>query len=438
MAIPVNNSLPEGRWLALWLAFFLSPFFWPYIHGTATAFSLLALATGLGAAAAMWQPMWKRCNGMVSFPLVWLVSLLLPGFLLLIMEQVRNPWGLWQQSLFMTAAWLVFAFSRSQACRLISSHRWVLLLAVIGHVYAIYAVMQWFDIRPLHDVFAGRLFPFWSQAWQANNLAGPLAQQNLQGIFLCVVLVALFSRVIDATSNRWWLWWLGCLLPSMNLIGTGSRGSLLVFIIGISLVIIVSRHRKLAVMRIVPALFLGGVLYWVLYGFWAAELASIAGESGKTLVEAFQERGIASRLMIWDLCLRLFMEHPWLGLGLGNLASYSAEGQALALKAHPEWAELGLYTQQAWAHNSILQLFVEAGLIGGAAILVVYVAVSKKMVHLLQKRIQPTDGAFQGCLGCGLILLHGLVSVSMFNAFFMVLMALYAASAFSTTGPTDA
>jgi O-antigen ligase len=427
-------ALVNRQWLAMWLVFFLSPFLWPYIHSTATAFSLLALATGLGAAAAMWQPEWRDTKGLDLLPWLWLTCLLLPGCLLLLSGQVRNPWNFWLQSLFMTACWLVFIFSRAQASRLVSSRAWALLLAIVTHLYVAYAVMQWLDIRPFQDALAGSLFPFWSGAWQVKSFAGPLAQQNLHGLFLCLVLMALYCRVVDSLSDRWWLWWLMCLLPSMNLIATGSRGSFVVFVIGLGLIIFASQLRKQAIIRILSCLLIAALLYWLLLELRTANLEASAGISNRTLAEAFQQRGFTARLFIWDLCFRIFMQHPWLGVGWGNLASYGAEGQALVLHARPEWADRALNVQYIWAHNTVLQFLVEAGLMGAVAILVLYAAVIRRFIKLMRHGVRLTNGVFQGCLGCGLILIHGLVSVSVFNVFFMVLFGLYAASAFPLKG----
>ena len=418
------------HWLLLWLVFFLSPFLWPYIHGTAMAFSLLAMATGLAASAAMWQPARRVSRGLDLLPWIWLVALLLPGFLLLLTDQARNPWNLWLQSLFIASAWLVFVFSREQASCLFATRAWALLLAVVIHLYVIYAVMQWLGIRPFEDVLAASLFPFWSHAGQAKSFAGPLAQQNLHGLFLCLVLMVLFSRVVDTVSDRWWPWWAMCLLPSMNLVATGSRWSFVVFVVGLGLLIFASRFRTQAILRVFSCLLVAVLLYWMLLELRAFYLEAFADVSNRTIVEAFQQRGVSARLLIWDLCIRLFMEHPWLGIGLGNLASYGAEGQALVLNVHPEWADHAIYVQHAWAHNTIFQLLVEAGLIGGAAILVLYSAVIGRFVGLIRQRVRLTDGAFQGCLGSGLILMHGMVSASAFNVFFMVLLGLYAASTF--------
>ena len=430
-----STKLPS---LVLWFCFFLSPFLWPYIHGTATAFSLLALATGLGAAAAMWQPEYRGDKGGDLLPWLWLTCLLLPGLLLLLSGQVRNPWNLWLQSLFMTACWLVFVFSRAEASRLVSSRTWALLLAIITHMYVIYAVMQWLDIRPFQDALAGSLFPFWSGAWQVENFAGPLAQQNLHGLFLCLVLMALFSRLVDSLSHRWWLWWLLSLLPSMNLIATGSRGVFVVFVIGLGLIMLASKFRKQAIIRLFSCLLVATLLYWLMLELRTANLEDLAGGSNKTLVDAFQQRGVSARLFIWDLCIRLFVQHPWLGVGLGNLASYGAEGQALVLQARPEWADRALSFQHVWAHNTVLQFLVEAGLMGALAILSLYTLVFKRLIEMFRHETRLVNGAFQGCLGCGLMMVHGLVSVSAFNVFFMLLFALYAAAAFpSSEGETQ-
>ena len=434
MPIQDNKSLSIQlrHLLPFWAAFFLSPFLWPYIHNTAEAFALLAFATGLAAAAAMWEPVWGRkwsAGREGALPWLWVICVLLPGFVLLLLNQARDPWGVWHQSLFIAASCLVFIFARAHAFRLFITREWVLLLAIVAHLYGIYAFMQWFGIRPFEPLLADTLFQFWSHA-KVQNLAGPLAQENLHGLFLCLVLIAVFSRVVDASSSRWWPWWLLSLLPAVNLLGTGSRGSFIVFSLGVVALVFVSPFRRQAIIRVFSALLLAALLYWLLYELWSSDASSLSGQNGKTLVQAFQQKGVSARLFIWDLSLRLYMEHPWLGVGLGNLASYGAEGHTLTLQAHPEWADRVLYVQHTLAHSTPLQFFVEAGLIGGVAVLALYGLVFFRVIQLLRQGRSLSDGLLQGALGSGLILMHGLVSVSGSNAFFMVMFALYAAAAF--------
>ena len=108
---------------------------------------------------------------------------------------------------------------------------------------------------------------------------------------------------------------------------------------------------------------------------------------------------ITERLAHWQAAGRMFSEHPWLGVGIGN---YEAVYPAYRL---PRWADpLG------HAHNYYLNIAAEAGLVGLGAYLLFWAATP----WLTIRAIRRTAGLWRG-LALGI--LGALVHLSVHNLF---------------------
>ncbi len=74
-----------------------------------------------------------------------------------------------------------------------------------------------------------------------------------------------------------------------------------------------------------------------------------------TIREGRQEFSVATRTEYWRASWRMFLDHPWAGVGLGAFpAIYPSYGRSSAR-----------YERLEQAHNDYLQLLTDAGLIGG-------------------------------------------------------------------------
>lgn len=94
---------------------------------------------------------------------------------------------------------------------------------------------------------------------------------------------------------------------------------------------------------------------------------------------SFSENTAQSRVMIWGIAIKGFMERPILGWGQGNfIISY-------AINYNPK-----LYGNEPWfdrTHNTLLQWLADAGIIGLAGYLLVIAAVLSALNKIRKKRV---------------------------------------------------
>ncbi len=97
---------------------------------------------------------------------------------------------------------------------------------------------------------------------------------------------------------------------------------------------------------------------------------------------------IVQRLAHWTAAWRMFVDHPWLGVGIGNY------GVAYAQYMVPPWTDaLG------HAHNYYLNVAAEAGLTGLAAYLILWVAAIWQALKALRRTSGFARGVALGVLG---------------------------------------
>jgi len=133
-------------------------------------------------------------------------------------------------------------------------------------------------------------------------------------------------------------------------------------------------------------------------------------------------------MFIWDSCLQLWYQHPWLGVGWGNLPAHFFDGAAIAITAHPKFASntAEIYGGVSQAHNIILQFLVEGGVVAASALLLLFVALGRKAHHWGASHANSKTAWI-----CSIIMLtHGMVSVTIMEPFFMVILATSLAACF--------
>jgi O-antigen ligase len=375
---------------------------------------LLALLTGLIAAAAMTRGQNKQNSAATAW--LFFALLILPITVQLLFMDLRNPWRAWQMALYITSSWLIFRMSRTSSTSLLGSTGWNILLACIGNFYVVFAVAQQFQL-PLSPGL--ELFPIWQD--HATNFAGVLMQTNMQGLFLALVCAATWSRCSRQLGYLPWL--IASLLPCAGLLATSSRGSSIIMAMSIMMLIFISKHKIRLLIRIISLVVIaaGVVGYW--HSFNTVDTS---------LVTRFEATGIQTRMLIWDMSMRLFLEHIWLGIGAGNLISYGTEILLPSLIQHPEWAEIAttqLSGGNVWTHNILLQFLLEWGIAGGVAIIGLMLVIGKRYWQLFsEEKIELESGQTQAGLGLLLMLAHGMISIAILQGFFLVLFAIYASA----------
>jgi len=119
---------------------------------------------------------------------------------------------------------------------------------------------------------------------------------------------------------------------------------------------------------------------FILLGFAAAALVfQLNPESGSGMVERVislqdTERAGHSRFVIWQPAWRLFLQHPWTGIGLGTY-----------FMAIPPFLNPQDHSANFYVHNDYLQIALETGLPGLLLMLSVFVVVLVLFIQALQR-----------------------------------------------------
>ncbi len=403
----------------VWLPFLAAPLFWPGIFMAETAVDLMALATALFAAALMWDGRGRP----FSTPWAWafLLLILVPVSVHLLTGDLRSPWYAWRETMYIAAAWLVFAMARARAVDLLSSERFCWLLTAIAYVYVGYALIQAYDLRFFAAGAVGRLFPVWTEA--TARFPGPLMQANWQGVFLALVACIQYFQGLRH-PERLRLWAVLSVVPLMGLLLTSSRSALLAVILGLACLLWLAPRRRSILIAIVVSFMVAAAL--------AASVNATAPDitTGQGMLDRIEAGSFIDRLLIWDMCLHLGLAHPWIGVGWGNLPAHGVDGTIAAVARHPSFAPMAAAMSggSAWAHNLLLQGWVEGGIMGLLAVLILCAAVLRRALALLAR--PAIDGVALGTILAGMLLFHGMLSVSIMQPYFMALLALALAASF--------
>ena len=197
----------------------------------------------------------------------------------------------------------------------------------------------------------------------------PGASQRLRGTFINPNHLAFFLGLALSACQAW-LWWavrrfrrsgrgwervvlaltLAALLVA-GLIGTGSRGGQLAWLVALGVqAVVLARPRRRRGGRFVgaalggAALFLGGLAVFLLYR---------GGQLARWLELSPAQLSLRGRIPAWRASLELWREAPWAGTGLGTFR-----------QAFPRVQPASLGDRWEHAHNDVLELLVTTGIVG--------------------------------------------------------------------------
>jgi len=400
--------------LLLWALFFITPFLTTSILDYWVASDLMALSAAL--LAVFWMHTQSKSTSNPQ-PQSWLLFalFLLPVLAHFIMWDTPNPWGMVKFAIYMASAFLIFRMSQASACEWIHQPIWIALLAITGNVYAFWALLHTFHVIP-EDQTA--FFALWSYF---SDFVGPLLQRNLSSLFMLIVVASLWIHSIRHAWDKRWL--LASWIPCSMILVSNSRSGLLLLIALIVLLFALYPRKKTFTLHILPLL-LGSFLLAL---YWQGCLQSIHSDISP-LGSRLSEAGISARLNIWYSSMLMWLEHPWFGVGSGNLASYFSDFQGKTLAQHPGWIEMDTITP--WSHNIILQFFAEGGIFGGAFVLLLSGMILRRSLHILKTNNPIEHASFPAWVMVMLLFLHGLVSISLLQGFFLALFSFYLAALF--------
>jgi len=392
--------------------FFITPFFSFCLEDYWVANNLLTL--GVALCVAVWMHIQSPTTSEPSKSWLLFALFLIPVCVHLLQREAPNPWGLVTFSIYMASVFLIFRMSQSSAQAFISHTAWIALLAISGNIYAFWGVLQAFQLihEPQHPVlFLWVYFP---------DFVGPLLQRNLATLFLLIVIASLWIQSIRNAWDKCWL--LASILPSAIIFISNSRGAFLLMAGLCFLLFLCTPRKRTFLWHIIPVL-LCGIAIAIQWQIYLPESLTTS-----PLGSRIYESGITARLNIWYSSMLMLLEHPWFGVGAGNISSYFPDFQAQSLKAHPHWTEMD--GAILWSHNIIIQFFAEGGIFGGLCILLLCAIILKRVYHIFNTQHPIDHPAFSSAVIVLLLLLHGLISISLLQGFFLALFAFYLAALF--------
>ncbi len=204
------------------------------------------------------------------------------------------------------------------------------LRALLGAAWlvGIYAVIQ---------QVAGR-DPIRDRALVYSRMVGPYENPNDLATFLMVVGLVMLAHLLSRPKQTRISGWLGGLLILGCLAWTLSRGALIGLWAGLSLLLIYSRKRMVGIGLSVALAMSSAVLFFRKGQFFE--------------MLAFSDAGLQERHVMWKVGWRMIQDRPFLGHGLNTfMANYL------------DYADVP-NNGPAYAHNCLLQITAETGLLG--------------------------------------------------------------------------
>lgn len=187
------------------------------------------------------------------------------------------------------------------------------------------------------------------------------------------------------------------LVLSAGVILTGSRGGVTAFGISIGAVMLLYLLRHKGNKRVWIYLFLaaimGGILISVL-------LLPVRGDLSPITETSLSELSVRTRFSIWQSTFSAFLDRPWTGWGWGSFPYI-----------YPLFKAPGVWYQVPHAHNELIQLLAEGGLIGFFGLAFCYIYLFIYMVRLFRYW---KDGIFKA-LSSGVI---GVLIYALIHSFF--------------------
>ncbi len=397
--------------------FLLSPLFYPDVIGSPIATGLLAMGLAwclpIAAAGKNW-----RLYRLEPTAGVILAGILVPLIYHLIALDVRNPWMHWREGVTLLSSFLLFHFFRPYARAFWNEPTTITIFLVAAHLSCAVAVAQSLGLaEPVSS-----LFPvFWNDEAVYRFFSGMFHQPNLQGLFLAIAIWLVWHR---ACTNP--AWELLALIPAVTLAATGSRSAMLLLLVALAASLMQSASRS----RIALRLGILGVALWT--GTELRHFAMMLETSAQVTDtwQRFVSGGYSSRLAIWAAAGWLGLQHPLAGIGYGNMSAWFVDALQAVNGAFPSLsaASSGFEASCLWAHNLVLEAWMEAGLPGLIAIGCVTASILVRFWKESRTGVRSTQSLCATALVLWLI--SGMLTISSVQPYFLALAALFAAGAF--------
>lgn len=257
-----------------------------------------------------------------------------------------------------------------------------LLFFFIGHVFVLSA------INVVLFVLSGGTERAFGPAWLAYETYSMTA---------CPM--ALMFLLLSQTRRERWLWIIVSLTILLGIFSTLSRGPLLTVILAIPVVMIVFRrfrkqspeyarsHSSLSLV------FLAGSVTVVVLLLATTLLTTFIDRIVELAASVTEPQGsIALRMILWKAAFEAFLDHPFVGIGIGNFKLISTFVPSLRL--HEHWSRIDSMS----SHNVILQYLSETGLFGAGALLLLAWRGVRESLRAMTRFADPRRAGAAGAL----------------------------------------
>ena len=312
---------------------------------------------------------------------------------------------------------LIVLFLAVQAFRTLEDWRGFVWFGMgFGFLVSLFAILQ-------HLTSNGKLY--WFREMRSGGLPfGPYVNRNhFAGFAELVLPLALVPLVLGRVRReRWPVVGLFAVLPIGALFLSASRGGIVSFGAELSVLALVMIQRR----EMGKQLFAGGAVLLValLLVSWLGVGQILERLSSIQLLEVSSGKRASMRRDTW----RIFLDHPFVGTGLGTLQL-----------VYPPYESLYDGKIVNHTHNDYLEVLAETGLLGGICCAWFLGVLLVQSLERLRQFNNSFSGALQlsGFLACSGFLVHSLVDFNLHipaNALLFFLMAHLATAEIQQTG----
>jgi len=364
-------------------------------HGGVEDWARAVFETGVGLLFLAWAG-WFYLHNEESV----LISPLLPpmvGFLLVVLAQLlfstsASPFNTHQEFTLLLAD-VITVFLAVQAFRTLEDWRgFVWFVMIFGFAVSVFGILQ-------HLTFNGKLYWF-REMYYGGIPFGPYVNRNhfagFAELFIPMSLVPLMLGKVR--RERWFIVGLFAVVSIGSLFLAASRGGIVSFAVEVVAVVVWMSLRRMG-----PKQLLGGAAVLI------AALAMVSWLGVKEISQRFSsmkamEVSTGKRASMRRDTWRIFVEHPWMGTGLGTLQI-----------VFPPYETLYDGRIVNHAHNDYAEALAETGIAGG---LCCALYLGLLLFHSSQ-RLSGGNASFAAVLNlCGLVacagfLVHSLVDFNL-------------------------
>jgi len=347
----------------------------------------------------------KEHQVVVSPLLLPLAALLLIAFVQLLFHRTASSYST-RMELQLLLAYILLLFLSAQIFRTIKDWRsFVWFVMGLGFFISLFGILQ-------HLTFNGKLY--WFREMRFGGIPfGPYVNRNhFAGFAELVIPISLVPLVLGKVRReRWFLVSLFAVVPIGALVLSASRGGIISFFVELGVLLLWMIFRRTLGKHLLTG---GAVLFLAfLMVSWLGVQQLVERFSSMQSLEVTVGKRASMRADTW----RIFLDHPWLGTGLGTIQ--------IVFPAYETFYDGKIVNH---AHNDYLEALAETGIAGGLCFLWF---LGILFFDSLRRLSQPV-GAFAstvqlaGLIACLGFLTHSLVDFNLHipsNALLFFLMA---------------